>query len=136
MAAAMAVQIFAEAGLIAEVCSAGVNAMNGQPASRHAVKVMGESGLCLLAHKAAIVSDDMLKTAGLVLTMTGSHRAVLLSDYPAIKGKVFTLAEYVGNNQNVADPFGGSEDEYRKCATQIRELLLLTAKRLHNEGDL
>jgi len=132
MAAVMARQIFAKAGLATEVISAGVSAMNGQPASRHAVKVMEEGGLCLLSHKAAIVSGDMLDTAGLVLTMTGSHRAVLLSDYPAVGGKVFTLAGYVGDDMNVADPFGGSEEVYRACATQIRGLLELVAEKLRD----
>lgn len=130
MAEVMATQIFANAGLEVEVTSAGVNAMHGQPASRHAVTVMKGNGLCLLSHKAAIVSGDMLATAALVLTMTGSHRAVLLSDYPATKGKVFTLAEYVGDDANVADPFGGSVDEYRACAMQIRGLLVLVAEKL------
>jgi len=130
MAAAMATQIFAEAGLAAEVLSAGVNAMHNQPASRHAVTVMKEGGLCLLSHRAAIVSGEMLEAAALVLTMTGSHRAVLLSDYPAARGKIFTLAEYVSDDTNVADPFGGSVDVYRNCAAQIRAMLVLVAERL------
>jgi len=130
MAAAMATQIFTDAGLAAEVTSAGVSAFNNQPASHHAVKVMGDGGLCLLSHRAALVSAAMLEAATLVLTMTGSHRAVLHSDYPAHKGKTFTLAEYVGNDINIADPFGGSEDEYRACAAQIRSLLALAAKKL------
>ena len=130
MAEVMAAQIFAEAGLAVDVSSAGVSAFDGQPASRHAVSVMKDGGLCLLSHKAATVSGDMLEAAGLVLTMTGSHRAVLLSDYPAAAGKIFTLAGYVGDDANVADPFGGSVDEYRGCAAQIRKLLMLVAGKL------
>ncbi|MCL2378756.1 MAG: low molecular weight protein arginine phosphatase [Defluviitaleaceae bacterium] len=132
MAAAMAAQIFAEAGLAAEVFSAGVSAIHGQPASRNAVKVMAEGGLCLLSHRAAAISGHILEDAVLVLTMTGSHRAVLLSDYPIMEGKVFTLAEYVGDDINIADPFGGNANEYRECASQIRALLELVAKKLYN----
>ena len=133
MAEVMAAQIFAEAGLVVEVSSAGVSAFDGQPASKHAVHVMKDGGLCLLSHKAAVVSGALLEAAALVLTMTGSHRAVLLSDYPAVKGKVYTLAGYVGDDGNVADPFGGSVDEYRACAAQIRELLVLAAEKLAQE---
>jgi len=129
MAAAMASHIFANAGLAVEVFSAGVNAIEGQPASRHAVTVMKEGGLCLLSHKAAIVSADLLGDAALVLTMTDSHRTVLLSDYPAAHEKIFTLAGYVDDNINIADPFGGSKEEYSACAAQIRELLTLAAKK-------
>ena len=133
MAAAMATQIFAEAGLNVDVISAGVSAMPGQSASCHAVTVMKEGGLCLLSHRAAAVSGDMLSGKALVLTMTSGHRAVLLSDYPSAKDKIFTLAQYVGDCANVVDPFGGSVEEYRNCAAQIRALLILAAKKILSE---
>ena len=130
MAAAMAAQIFAEAGLAAEIFSAGVNAMPNQPASRHAITVMEESGLCLLSHRATVVSDELLDSAELVLTMTDSHRAVLLSDYPKARDMVFTLSEYIGDEADVADPFGGDVEEYRACAAQIKDMLLRVVEKL------
>ena len=130
MAEVMASRIFAEAGLAVRVSSAGVSAYCGQPASRHAVSVMEDCGLCLLSHKAALVTKSMLAAAQFVLTMTGSHREVLVSGYPEAKGKVFTLAEYTGGNGNVADPYGGSVDDYRECAAQIRELLVIATAKL------
>ena len=130
MAAAMAATLFAEAGLTVEIFSAGVNAMPNQPASRHAISVMEEGGLCLLSHRAAIVSNGMLEDAELVLTMTVGHRAVLHSDYPAARDRVFTLAEYVGDEADVADPFGGSLEEYRACAAQIKDMLLRVVEKL------
>ena len=130
MAAAMAKEVFAQAGLEATVLSAGISAWPNQPASHHAILVMEEGGLCLLEHQATGISDDLLDEASLVLAMTGNHRAVLLSDYPAAKDKVFTLAEYVGECMDIADPFGGSLEEYRACAAQIKELLVLVAEKL------
>ena len=132
MAAAMAAQIFAESGLTAEISSAGVNAFQGRPASCHAITVMEEGGLCLQSHKASVVCGETLESASLVLTMTASHRAVLLSDYPAAEDKIFTLAEYVGDAQDVSDPFGGSVEEYRACAAQIRKLLEMAVKKLES----
>jgi len=125
MAAALASQIFTQAGLAIEISSAGVSAWGNQPASRHAIKVMEEGGLCLAAHRAALVSEAMLDGAQLVLTMTSTHRAVLLSDYPGAKDKIFTLGEYVGKSIDIADPFGGSVEDYRACAAQIKSLLTL-----------
>jgi len=129
MAAAMATQIFSNAGLKAEVLSAGVSAWASQPASRHAITVMEESGLSLVKHKASIVSNALLEDATLVLAMTGGHRAVLLSDYPGLKGKIYTLGEYVGDSTDVSDPFGGSVEEYRACAAQIKAMLLQVVER-------
>jgi len=130
MAQVMAAKIFADAGLKAEVASAGVNAWDNQPASRHAISAMKEAGLCLRAHRAAIVSEAMMEEATLVLAMTGSHRAVLLSDYPGATEKIFTLGGYVGDDVDVCDPFGGSLEEYRACAAQIKEMLLQVTERL------
>jgi len=135
MAAAMAAQIFEEAGLAAVVLSAGVSAWPNQPASRHAIMVMEEGGLCLLAHKASIVSDNILDDASVVLAMTGSHQAILLSDYPMAKEKIFTLAGYVGESIDVSDPFGGSLEDYRACAAQIKGLLVLAVERLKNAAS-
>jgi len=130
MAAAMAAQIFAEAGLMAEVLSAGVNAWANQPASRHAITAMKEAGLCLASHKSALVSPDLLEGATIVLTMTHNHRAALVSDYPGVKDCVFTLGEYIGECTDVADPFGGNLADYRACAAQIKAMLLGVVKRL------
>jgi len=130
MAAAMAGAVLAEAGLTAEIFSAGTNAYEGQPASRHAISVMEEGGLCLLSHRSALVSDEMLKDANLVLTMTVSHRDVLYSDYPRMRDVIFTLGEYAGNKLDVSDPFGGSQDEYRACAAQIKAMLLRAVEKL------
>ena len=129
MAAMMAAQIFNEAGITAEIISAGVSAWPNQPASRHAITVMEECGLSLAEHKASLVSDDMFEDEALVLTMTASHKAVLLSDYPCAKGRIYTLAEYAGQSADVCDPFGGSLEDYRVCAAQIREMLVLAAEK-------
>ena len=130
MAAALAEQIFSQAGLVTKVASAGVSAWANQPASRHAISVMKDKGLCLIAHKAALVSKEILDGAALILTMTSSHGAVLISDYPEAKDKIFTLGEYVGKNTDISDPFGGSLEDYRTCAEQIKTLLLRAAKKL------
>jgi len=130
MAQALAAQIFAESGLVCEVSSAGVSAWGNQPASRHACTVMIECGLSLVSHKAAMVSQEILDGATVVLTMTRTHQAMLLSDYPGAKEKVFLLSEYVGEAADIADPFGGSVDEYRACAEQIKQLLRRVADKL------
>jgi len=129
MAAALAAQIFSKA----EIVSAGVNAWGNQPASRHAITVMEEDGLCLLKHRATLVSDEIIKSAKLVLTMTETHKMILLSDYPGEKTKIFNLGEYAGENVDISDPFGGSLEEYRACAAQIKALLVKAARRLEAE---
>ena len=130
MAAAMAAEIFTKAGLVAEILSAGVSAWPNQPASHHAISAMEEDGLCLVTHKSTLVSDTLLTEASLVLTMTDHHKTVLLSDHPSAKDKIYTLGEYAGEDTDISDPYGGSLEEYRACASQIRKMLLCIVEKL------
>jgi len=130
MAAVLATDIFAKAGLVAQVLSAGVSAWANQPASRHALSVMEEDGLSLTSHKACMVSDELVKNATVILSMTGTHRAILHSDYPKAKDKIFTLCEYAGHGKDISDPFGGSLEEYRACASEIKVLLQIVATKI------
>ena len=136
MAAVMATQLFAEAGLVAEVFSAGLYAINGQPASHNAISVMKESGLCLLSHRAAPVSGSILSEIMLVLTMTWSHREALQLRYPSAQNKIFTLAEFVGDSMNIADPYGGDLEEYRACAAQIKTVLIQVVEKFKSKGNM
>jgi len=115
------------------IASAGVNAWDGAPASRHAIAVMAQEGLCLQSHRSRQLTQVLVDEAQLVLTMTGGHKQIILSAYPASAGRVFTLCEYAGQSGDVHDPFGGDEAVYRDCANQIKDLLHTCSDRLREE---
>ena len=50
-------------------------------------------------------------------------KKVLLRQFPEMSDKIVTLGEWAGTNEDVADPFGGTQEEYDACAAQIKELL-------------
>jgi len=130
MAEVIAKEIFIKSNLNAEVFSAGVSAWAEQPASRNALSAMEEWGLSLTSHRACLASKKQVKDANLVLTMTSSHKMMLASDYPKFKNKIFTLCEYAGSGKDISDPFGGSLEEYRSCANEIRSLLEIIAEKI------
>ncbi|QQE74235.1 low molecular weight protein arginine phosphatase [Brevibacillus composti] len=107
-----------------EVRSAGVAAYEGQPASSQAVQVMAEYGITH-QHQASRVNSDLVEWADVILTMTGSHKSLLNSYFPEAQSKVFTLMEFAGVEGlgDIADPFGGSVDDYRRCAQELDGLL-------------
>jgi protein arginine phosphatase len=106
-----------------EVRSAGVAAYDGQPASPHAQKVLMERGI-EHQHSASRIDEQLLDWADLVLTMTQGHKTMVLSYFPALSDKVYTLKEYVGDpTGEIADPFGGSLDIYRMAAAEIEQEL-------------
>lgn len=100
------------------VLSAGTFA-GGAAASHNAVKVMRARGLKLDEHTSRQVSAVLVQAVDLILTMTESHKRLVLSLTPEAAGKIYTLSEFAGQAGDVLDPFGGSEAMYEKCARQI-----------------
>ena len=97
--------------------SAGVAAWPGGRASEHAVAVAREFGGDLGGHESQPVNPSLVRQADVILTMTESHRAALVAQFPEAGGRVTLLSP---ERQDVIDPIGGSLDTYRRCARQIR----------------
>jgi protein-tyrosine phosphatase len=107
-----------------EVASAGIGAWDGSPASEGAYLVMLERGIDLSAHRARLLTREMVDAADVILTMARSHlgrarelgagaRAHLLGEYA---GRVGTEAE-------IADPYGAGLDQYREVYRELAELM-------------
>lgn len=79
------------------VISAGISATDGDPATKEAVLAMEELSIDITDHKAQKINDSLLTAADLIITMTGQHKAAILTLYPQYHGKVYTLREYAGN---------------------------------------
>ncbi len=102
------------------VASAGLAAWAGGPASGHAVEIVAEEGADLRNHESQPLTESLVRQADVILTMTASHRAALLAQFPEAGGRVALLSP---DRRDVIDPIGGSLETYRKCAGQIREHL-------------
>lgn len=102
------------------VASAGLAAWAGGPASGHAVMVMAGAGADLRHHESQPLTESLVRQADVILTMTASHRAALLAQFPEAGGRVAILSP---DRRDVIDPIGGSLETYRTCAGQIREHL-------------
>ena len=101
------------------VASAGVWALDGQPASEHAVTVMAERGADITAHIAHTLNAADVAEADLVLVMSREHAAAIRNTWPQYGWKVHRLAEMAGKRRDVDDPYGQPVEAYRACATEI-----------------
>jgi protein-tyrosine-phosphatase len=116
------------------VSSAGTGAWDGAPASEGAYLVALEHGLDLSAHRARLVSRELLLDADLVLTMSRHHRARVQELEP--EAPVHVLGEYAGRTgpeAEVSDPFGGDLELYRATYAELEELVRIAAGRLTKE---
>jgi protein-tyrosine-phosphatase len=122
-----------KAGGHLEIRSAGVAAFDGQQASEYARQVLVQRGINH-EHKARRLNDELIDWADLVLTMTKSHKSAILQFFPNACQKVYTLKEYAGTDgsEDIADPFGGTLEEYQKCAAEIDDALEKLYKKLNN----
>jgi protein-tyrosine-phosphatase len=120
------------------VVSAGTGAWEGAPASEGAYLVGLENGLDLSAHRAQMLTRELVASADLILTMSRHHAARVAELGGA--GRVHLLGEFAGRSgadAEVTDPFGGDLDEYREAYADLAELAAGVAARLTAErtGD-
>ena len=123
LAAALAREIVAEHAAHVVVTSAGISAVDGEPASGHAQTVAAMEGGSLTDHRSARVDGGLVGAADLVLTMTAAHRESLHREWPQYRDRVMTLGDVAGVDGDVADPFGGSVEDYQKTSRELARLL-------------
>ena len=108
-----------------EILSAGINAPEGQPASRFAVEVAAEHGISLNFHRARLFSPALAKYADLILTMEKYQTDYIRSHYPGVK-QVYELKNYPREissgygYSDIPDPIGQSLDVYRVVFDEIK----------------
>lgn len=98
------------------VMSAGIAAAPGCPPASEAVDVMREHGLDLTRHEAQPLTDQLVRHADLILTMTQSHLQSIVERWPNAADRTRVL---MPNCADVCDPIGQAIGVYRHCAEQI-----------------
>jgi protein-tyrosine phosphatase len=97
-----------------EVCSAGT-AGGGGGASPNALTAMDRRGIDLKDHVSKALTAEMIDRADYIYTMTQTHRDTVVSLVPGAEDHVALLLK----DENVGDPFGGSQEEYEQCARMV-----------------
>lgn len=116
------------------VRSAGIYAMPYAEMSECAKQILDEASI-LHQHQATQLSNTETEWADLILTMTTTHRDIILSNFQLSEQKVFTLKEYVSTNQSndVVDPYGGNKEVYQETFQELKELIGELVKKI--EGN-
>jgi protein-tyrosine phosphatase len=112
------------------VMSAGIAAAPGCPPSSEAVQVMKEQGLDLTRHEAQPLTDQLVRHADLILTMTQSHLQSIVERWPSAADRTRVV---MPNRADVCDPIGQPIGAYRHCAEQIAEGVKHHAEKLRHE---
>ena len=65
----------------------------------------------------------------LIITMNFTEKVKLVEDF-SLTDNVYTLKEFVGEEGDVTDPYGGPEEAYEECYIELKELLYKAKKKL------
>ncbi len=106
-----------------DVKSAGIYAMNGDQMSIGSSTVLEEQEMSM-PHESSSVTEENVRWADLILTMTTSHKRAFMDVYPFAADKTFTLREYVRDEEgDIPDPYGGSIEAYRETFRVMKQLI-------------
>src|SRR5438309_1821273 len=117
-----------------EVASAAAWAWDGSAVSEGAYLVGLERGVDLSAHRARLLTRELVDQADLILTMARHHRARV--DELGGEARVFVLGEYAGREGDaaeVSDPFGGDLEVYRDTCVELEALIDTAVERIVKE---
>ena len=107
------------------VASAGVSAVDGQPASPNSVEAMRKVGLNLADHRSRHLTQVLLDEALAVLCMTESHLDIIRLQYRKIPERVHLMREFMTDTRDheIPDPFGGNLRTYESCRDSMVEAI-------------
>ena len=94
-----------------ECTSCGLSAFTGMPATDHAVEAAAAYGADISSHRSRPITEYLLSQGDLFVCMTKQHAAQLAPYLPPEKLCVL--------GDGIPDPFGGTREEYEKCAAAI-----------------
>ena len=128
----LAKRIIAEENFKFRVASAGFLA-DGMPISENSERVLALNGIDASDHTSTLLNEGNLRESWLVLTMTANHKNKILQLYPASASKVYTISEYAGFNNDVADPIGKDIEYYKNTFEEINEKVKIIFEKIKEE---
>jgi protein-tyrosine phosphatase len=117
-------------------CSAGLSIVPNSITSKHSSTLVVENiGIDISERKAIQLTENMLKEANLILTMTSYMANVIKNSFADLKDKVYSLNEYVSIDGDISDPYGGNLDRYKDTYKDMElSIKLLLAKLREDKG--
>jgi protein-tyrosine phosphatase len=118
------------------IASAGVYAPVGYAAAQNTLALLKQKGFDLNQHRSAQITQEMVRTFNLILTMERGQKEALQIAFPVHAQKIYLLSEMIGENWEIADPIGGSYSDFEDTARDIEHILTKGYEKItHLAGD-
>jgi protein-tyrosine phosphatase len=114
--------------------SAGLSIVKNSKTSKNSAVLIKENfGVDISKREAVQLTEDILNSVDLVLTMTAYMGQQLTYNFKGSANKVYSLNEYVGISGDIADPYGGDMSIYSKTFNQLKNSILLLLDKLKED---
>ena len=105
-----------------EIESKGLVVLFPEPINPKAEAILAGNGLSMKEHTSEPLIREDFDERTLILTMDHAQKEKILMDYEGVKN-LYVLTEYIKEDGEVKDPYGGDLADYGKCFEQLKELI-------------
>ncbi len=116
-----------------EAISRGLVVLFPEPSNPKGELVLKNHDLLLENHVSKQLEKEDIDEETLVLTMTVTQKYKVIEEYDG-KENVFTIKEFVKEEGDVIDPYGGDLMDYENCYIELARLIKKTVVKLN--GDI
>lgn len=116
-----------------EVCSRGLVVLFPEPSNQKAEMVVENHNLSLDNHVATPLSIEDMQGNVLILCMTFAQKLKIAEEY-GITENLFTIKEFVGEDGDVINPYGGNVLDYEECFSELSKLIKKSIIKLNEEA--
>ena len=121
----------------AEILARGLVVLFPEPLNQKAEAVMISNGIMLEDYTSTELTNDDITENTLVLVMEQAHRKKVLENFEnASEENVYVLTDYVGDESEIMNPYGGTLQSYGLCYETLRQTIKKLVQKLNgNEGE-
>ena len=118
-----------------EILSRGLVVQFPEPMNQKAEAVLISNGILTDGFISEQLTEEDLTEGTLVLTMEESQRDRIIEQYDnSIQADIFVLTEYVGDELEILDPYGGELPVYGLCYETLRKSIKKLVRILNEES--
>ena len=118
-----------------EILSRGLVVQFPEPLNQKAEAVMISNGINLSDYKSKQLTDEDITENTLIFVMEEPQRVKLIKNYEkAIEENTFVLTDYVGEELEIMDPYGGNLQTYGLCFETLKATIGKLVAKLEEEA--
>ncbi|CAN5242513.1 hypothetical protein BH23VER1_BH23VER1_12330 [soil metagenome] len=110
-----------------EVCSAGISAIAGQPASSHTRDILREAGIDSGSHESRPLTASLVRRASHIFAMTQNHRDAIEMLFPEAADKTYLALEFCPDDSlrgaDIPDPIGLGRFAYEETRAALESAI-------------